>query len=242
VIDMQNDAVHPDGAYASTGAAEHAVAQGVIGNVATVVAAARAAGVPVFFSRIVVYPLDGVGGNNAPIFTMLARDTFKLGSWGAQIVDEFVPATDDVVLDRTRMSVFNGTSVDSMLRNLGIRALLVVGAWTNMAVEHTVRDAADHGYQVTLVEDATSSLSPEWQHAAVSYALTNLRPSATLRPSPQSCATDPALRSAAAGQKAGNTEQRHQRFVAQDHVSGGPRRCRPGPSQQRWRSRRADRG
>lgn len=34
--------------------------------------------------------------------------------------------------------------------------------------------AADHGYRVTLVEDATSSLSAEWQHAATSYALTNI--------------------------------------------------------------------
>jgi ureidoacrylate peracid hydrolase len=61
-----------------------------------------------------------------------------------------------------------------MLRNLGVTNLLVVGAWTNMAVEHTIRDAADHGYTVTIVEDATSSLSAEWQHAAVNFALTNI--------------------------------------------------------------------
>jgi len=43
-----------------------------------------------------------------------------------------------------------------------------------MAVEHIIRDAADHGYTVTIVEDATSSLSAEWQHTAVNYALTNI--------------------------------------------------------------------
>ena len=105
---------------------------------------------------------------------MLAPDTFKLNSWGAQIVDELAPKTGDVVLDRTRMSVFNGTGIDNMLRNLGVETLIVVGAWTNMAVEHTARDAADHGYRVTLVEDATSSLNAEWQHAAVGFALTNI--------------------------------------------------------------------
>jgi nicotinamidase-related amidase len=171
---MQNDTVHAQGAYASFGAAEHAASQNVIANVAALLDTARASGTPVFHSRIVVYPQPGIGGDNAPIFTMLAPDTFKLGSWGAQIVDELTPQGDEIVLDRTRMSVFNGTAIDNMLRNLGIHKLLVVGAWTNMAVEHTIRDAADHGYEVTIVEDATSSLSAEWQHAALNFALTNI--------------------------------------------------------------------
>jgi nicotinamidase-related amidase len=174
VIDMQNDTVHADGAYAGTGAAENAVSQGVIPHIAELIEAARSAGVQVFQSRIVVYPQPGVGGANAPIFQMLAPDTFKLGSWGAQIVDELTPTDADIVLDRTRMSVFNGTAIDSMLRNLGIRTLIVAGAWTNMAVEHTIRDAADYGYEVSIVEDATSSLGAEWQKAAVSFALTNI--------------------------------------------------------------------
>lgn len=174
VIDMQNDTVHPDGAYASFGAAEHAASQDAMAHVGSVTSAARDAQVPVFYSRIVVHPVPGLGGANAPIFQMLAPDTFKLGSWGAAIVDELAPQPGDVVLDRTRMSVFNGTEIDVMLRNLRVQRLVVVGAWTNMAVEHTVRDAADHGYEVTLVEDATSSLNAEWQHAAVSFALTNI--------------------------------------------------------------------
>jgi len=174
VIDMQNDTVHADGAYADFGAAAHATSQNVVGNVGTLLDAARASSTPVFYSRIVVYPVPGLGGDNAPIFQMLAPDTFKVGSWGAAIVDELAPKAGDVVLDRTRMSVFNGTEIDTMLRNLGVTDLIVVGAWTNMAVEHTIRDAADHGFTVTIVADATSSLSAEWQHAAVSFALTNI--------------------------------------------------------------------
>jgi ureidoacrylate peracid hydrolase len=174
VIDMQNDTVHPGGAYASTGAAEHAASQGVIRNASSVITAARAAGGPVLYSRIVVHPVPGLSGDNAPIFRMLAPDTFRIGTWGAEIVDELTPAAGDIVLDRTRMSVFNGTGIDNMLRNLDVRTLVVVGAWTNMAVEHTVRDAADHGYEVTVVQDATSSLSPEWQRAALDFALTNI--------------------------------------------------------------------
>jgi nicotinamidase-related amidase len=174
VVDMQNDTVSAEGAYASFGAAAHAESQNVIANIGGIVVAARASGVPVFHSRIVVHPLAGVGGSNAPVFRMLAPDTFKVGSWGAEIVDELAPAGDEIVLDRTRMSVFNGTEIDALLRNLGVRSLVVVGAWTNMAVEHTVRDAADHGYEVTIVSDATSSLSADWQRAALEYALTNI--------------------------------------------------------------------
>jgi nicotinamidase-related amidase len=179
VVDMQNDTVGAEGAYASFGAAAHASSQNVVANIRGILDAARAGGVPVFHSRIVVHPLQGVGGTNAPVFRMLAPDTFKIGSWGAAIVDELTPAVGEIVLDRTRMSVFNGTEIDILLRNLGVHSLIVVGAWTNMAVEHTVRDAADHGYEVTIVTDATSSLSEEWQQAAVGFALTNIATIAT---------------------------------------------------------------
>jgi ureidoacrylate peracid hydrolase len=181
IIDMQNDTAHADGAYASFGVAMHATSQNVIANVCSVLGArcsvlgaARAVGAPVFHTRIAVHPVAGLGGANAPIFRMLAPDTFKLGSWGAAIVDELTPVAGEVVLDRIRMNAFGGTSLDIMLRNLGVTRLVVVGAWTNMAVEHSVRDAADHGYEVTIVSDATSSLSDEWQQAALGYALTNI--------------------------------------------------------------------
>ncbi|NLA28485.1 MAG: cysteine hydrolase [Propionibacterium sp.] len=173
VVDMQNDTVHHQGAFADSGAADHAEAQQVIANVSRIVSAARAADSTVFFNRIVVYPGD-VGGLNAPVFKMLAGGSFQLGSWGAQIVDDLTPEPGDIVLDRNRMSVFNGTGIDTMLRNLGVTEVVVVGAWTNMAVEHTVRDAADHGYFVTIVSDATSTLSAEWQQGALGFGLTNI--------------------------------------------------------------------
>jgi nicotinamidase-related amidase len=174
VVDMQNDNVHADGAFASSGAAEHAVAQNVIGNVRTVLDTARAIGVPVFHNRIVVYPQRPVGGENAAIFRMLGPESLKVGTWGAEIVDGLDVRDDEIVLDRMRMSAFHGTSLDAMLRNLGVSDVIVVGVWTNMAVEHTVRDAADLGYRVAIVSDATSSVNAEWQHAALNYALTNI--------------------------------------------------------------------
>jgi len=174
VVDMQNDNLHPDGAYASTGAAAHAASQDVVRNVRTVLDAARAAGIAVFHNRIVAYPGRDVGGSNAPIFRMIGPESLKFGTWGAAIVDGLDPRDDELVLDRVRMSAFAGTSLDVMLRNLGVTDVVVVGVWTNMAVEHTVRDGADLGYRVTIVSDATSSIDDEWQRAALGYALTNI--------------------------------------------------------------------
>ncbi|GAA4622405.1 hypothetical protein GCM10023113_03230 [Cellulomonas oligotrophica] len=78
------------------------------------------------------------------------------------------------MLDRIRMSPFHGTSLDTVLRNLGVTTVVVTGVWTNMAVEHSARDAADHGYEVVVVADATSSINAQWQEAALGFALTNI--------------------------------------------------------------------
>jgi len=179
VIDMQNDNLHPDGAFAGSGAAAHAAEQNVVENVAGVLAAARAAGGSVVHNRIVAYPGRPSGGANAPIFTMIGPESLLAGTWGAAPVDGVEPVGDELGLDRIRMSAFNGTALDTVLRNWGITRVVVVGVWTNMAVEHTVRDAADHGYEVTIVSDATSTISADWQHAALNHALTNIATVAT---------------------------------------------------------------
>jgi ureidoacrylate peracid hydrolase len=175
VIDMQNDNLHPDGAFASFGAAQHAQEQDVVANVRIVLDAAREIGAPIFHNRIVAYPAPvGLGGANAPIFRMIGPESLKMGTWGAEIIQGLDPREDEPVLDRIRMSAFHGSALDVMLRNLGVTEVVIVGVWTNMAVEHTARDAADFGYAVTVVSDATSSINAEWHQAALGYALTNI--------------------------------------------------------------------
>ncbi|MDF2506147.1 MAG: hypothetical protein K0Q52_6 [Microbacterium sp.] len=174
VIDMQNDNVLAEGAFASFGAAQHATEQNVVANVKSVMTAARRAGAAVFHNRIVVFPGRSYGGTNAPIFRMLGPESLKVGSWGAAPIEGLEPVADEIVIDRVRMSAFNGTQLDTLLRNIGVDTVVAVGVWTNMAVEHSVRDAADAGYRTLIVSDATSSISAEWHHAALSYALTNI--------------------------------------------------------------------
>jgi nicotinamidase-related amidase len=179
LVDLQNDNVHPDGAFASSGAAQHAVEQGLAEHVGELLTWARGSDVPVVHSHVVSYPGRDFGGSNAPIFQMIGPDSLRLGSWGAAPLDGLEPQRGEPVLVRNRMSAFNGSGLDALLRSLGISTVVVAGVWTNMAVEHTVRDAADHGYRAVLVTDATSSINADWQRAATEFALVNIAQLAT---------------------------------------------------------------
>ena len=83
------------------------------------------------------------------------------GSWDAQILDEIVPAEDEMTFRKTSSSVFISTNIDYVMRNLGIRSLVVAGMMTDQCVESAVRDACDLGYLVTLVTDACTTSSAE---------------------------------------------------------------------------------
>ena len=78
-----------------------------------------------------------------------------------RVIDAIAPAEDEIVLPKTSSSVFVSTSIDYMLRNLGIRQRVVSGLLTDQCVESAVRDACDLGYLVTLVTDVCMSITPE---------------------------------------------------------------------------------
>jgi nicotinamidase-related amidase len=81
----------------------------------------------------------------------------------ARIVDKLAPAENEAVVNKTTYGSFASTGLDGMLRNLGIDTLVIGGVVTNRCVETTVRDAADRGYRVVLVDDGTATLSQELQ-------------------------------------------------------------------------------
>jgi len=89
------------------------------------------------------------------------------GTMEAQIIEELAPAEDEIVLSKTCGSVFNGTMIDYILRNIGIQNLVVAGVVTSGCVENTVRDAADRSYSVIVVEDACATWTPEKHQAAI---------------------------------------------------------------------------
>jgi gluconolactonase len=173
VIDMQNDTVGEGGAFASSGAAAFAKEHGVVERTERLADAFRAAGAAVIHVWHVDEPGHVDSTRNAELFRSIADgDGLVRGTWGVEPV--VVPAAGEAVVEKQRMSSFNNTTLDTKLRGLGTRTVVCCGAWTNWAVEHTCRDAADHGYEVVVVTDATATISDEFQNAALNYALTTV--------------------------------------------------------------------
>ena len=83
------------------------------------------------------------------------------GSSDAQVLDEIAPAEDEMVFRKTSSNVFISTNIDYVLRNLGVRSLIIAGIMTDQCVESAVRDACDLGYLVTVVIDACTTTSAE---------------------------------------------------------------------------------
>jgi nicotinamidase-related amidase len=178
VIDLQNDTVGEEGAFASSGAPAFAKEHRVVEKATQLAAAFRAAGAQVIHVWHIDEPGHVDSTRNAELYRSIAdADALVRGTWGAEAV--VVPGPGDVVVEKQRMSSFNATTLDTKLRGLGTATVVCCGAWTNWAVEHTCRDAADHGYAVVVVTDATATISEEFQRAALDYALTTVAVRAT---------------------------------------------------------------
>lgn len=89
------------------------------------------------------------------------------GSTQARIIEDLTPAENEIVLPKTSSGVFNSTAIDYVLRNLETRHLIIAGIVTDQCVDMAVRDAADRGYLVTLVEDACATYTPQRHHACL---------------------------------------------------------------------------
>lgn len=175
VIDMQNDNISIGGKSEKSGAVEHAQKQHIVEHISSLINAAHKNNIPVFHNQFVVKKHAAGVGINAPIFKSITKiGSVVEDSWGAATVDGIDISPEDFVLKRTRMSAFNGTQLDILLKNLGITNVIITGVWTNMAVEHTARDAADYGYNVTIVTDGTATINDEWQNVAMNYAMNNI--------------------------------------------------------------------
>jgi len=96
------------------------------------------------------------------------RKTFEHGTWGGEIRREFEPQPGDIVaLEHWCSSGFANTDLDLQLKKHGIHKLIVIGLIAHTCVEATVRFAAELGYEVTMVKDATADYSDEEMHAAL---------------------------------------------------------------------------
>lgn len=102
------------------------------------------------------------------------RRTFEHGSWGGEIRGEFLPQPGDIVAqEHWCSSGFANTDLDLLLKSHGIHKLIVVGLIAHTCVEATVRHAAEYGYDVTVVRDATASYSQKEMTATLEVNMPN---------------------------------------------------------------------
>jgi ureidoacrylate peracid hydrolase len=103
-----------------------------------------------------------------------SRKAFEYGTWGGEIRGEFQPQAGDIVaLEHWGSSGFANTDLDLLLKRHGIQRLIVIGLIAHTCVEATVRYAAELGYDVTVVKDATASYSEEHMRAALGINIPN---------------------------------------------------------------------
>jgi gluconolactonase len=175
IQDLQNDVIIDGGAFAESGSPQHAKDQNVVANVAGLAAACRAKGIPVIHVWYIVE--DGAPGLklNAPLFNGV-KDTGALvrGTWGAAPADGLEAQPGDYVVEKMRMSAWQGTRLENLLAGLGRDTIIVTGAWTNMSIEHTSRTGADKGFNMIVPEDGCSTMNADWHQASINYALQNV--------------------------------------------------------------------
>jgi gluconolactonase len=175
IQDMQNDVISEGGAFADSGAPQHAKEQNVVENCKRLADACRKAGIPVIHVWYVVE--DGAPGLklNAPLFEGV-KGTAALvrGSWGAAPADGLERQEGDFVVEKMRMSGWQDTNLETLLRGLERDQIIITGAWTNMSIEHVARTGADKGYFMFVPENCCSTMNADWHNASINYALQNV--------------------------------------------------------------------
>jgi nicotinamidase-related amidase len=148
----------------------------VLANVQRVLEAARQRGVRTIFLRHYFMPtaLQGVFQlRQAKVWQHkdAAADTHPLiphGSPGFELAEGLEPRPGEAVLDKITMSAFEGTPLDIVLRDCGVRSYLIVGVAMEVGIEPTVRHSADLGYIPIVVRDACGSGSKEAAERSIS--------------------------------------------------------------------------
>lgn len=148
-----------------------------IPNLARLLPTARAAGAEVLHCLIHRRP-DGKGANhNARLFAAavgLGLDLDPDGP-GGSLVPELGPEPSDVILTRYHgVGPMGGTDLDAVLRNLGVRTIVVTGVSVNVAITNFVMDAVNLGYDVVLPRDAVAGVPTDYADAVIDNTLSLL--------------------------------------------------------------------
>ena len=168
LCDLQNDFIHPDGAYARGGQSASEIAA-LPAKVKPLADTLRAAGGLVLATQFTLVPGRGGEPMIAPhlkkIRPFLRKGDFAPGSWGNQTMDILQPV--DGAVEKIAYSAFYQTRLEWLIRKLGVTRLLACGIVTNGGVASTVRDAHVRDIDCIVIEDGCAAFSPEVHRTAI---------------------------------------------------------------------------
>lgn len=182
VVDMQNDFCHSHGWLSHIGV-DITPARAPIDPLKALLPALRRVDVPIIWLNwgnrpdrinlppgvLHVYNSDGRStGIGDPLPETGAR-VLQSGSWAADIVEELSPEPQDIRVDKFRMSGFQDTALDSILRNLDIDTILFAGVNADQCVLSTLQEASARGYDCILLKDCCGTTSPQFCMDATLY-------------------------------------------------------------------------
>jgi len=172
VIDMQNDFGSKGGMFDRAGIDISSI-QKVVNPIANVLTAARKRGLKIIYLKMALKPdLSDLGSIEYPTRmkrakrlhigdTIIAPNGVKSrilvqDSWNTEILPELKPLPEDIIITKNRFNGFYQTPLDSLLRSLGKKYLIITGCTTSICVESTVRDAFFRGYMPIVLGDCTA--------------------------------------------------------------------------------------
>jgi nicotinamidase-related amidase len=168
LCDLQNDFLHPKGAYGRAGQTSPDIAA-LPARLKPLADAVRAKGGWIASTHFTLF--TGKGGEPLidphlrKLRPFLAKGDFVMGGWGHQVVEELAPS--DLPVEKVGYDAFYATRLEWILRKVGIRRLLVAGIVTNGGVSSTVRGAHVREFEVTVLEDGCAAFSRDLHETAI---------------------------------------------------------------------------
>jgi ureidoacrylate peracid hydrolase len=168
LLDLQNDFLHPNGAYSRAGQRSDDIAA-LPQRLKPLVELSRKKNLLIGATLFTLVPCRAGEPMISPhlkrLRPFLTRGDFAPGSWGQALVEELYPA--DFSVEKIAYSAFYMTRLEWLLREQGIRRLYFAGIVTNGGVASTVRDAQVRDFDCTVLEDGCAAFSRELHHAAI---------------------------------------------------------------------------
>lgn len=168
LCDLQNDFIHPEGAYGRAGQTAASIAA-LPARLKPLAEAVRAKGGWIASTHFTLF--TGKAGEPfidphlRKLRPFLKKGDFVMGGWGHQVVEELAPS--DLPVEKVGYDAFYATRLEWILRKVGIRRLLVAGIVTNGGVASTVRGAHVREFQVTVLEDGCAAFTQELHDTAI---------------------------------------------------------------------------